>query len=229
MIKKIILTSCLFISTICFSQNNYGIVEYGIAEVNVPLKEGNSQNEMVKNIINTAKTQEFELKFKGKISSFTNKESLDIEQDETLSKLAKIAYTTSDSFYLDLDKKILLKKNEENILIKEQSKDYGWEISTESKKIDQYMCYKATCSISYISRVGKKEKIITAWFAPSLPYSFGPKQYFGLPGLILELTESYTTYIAKKIILNDKEIAIDFPKGKTVTNEEYEQKVLSGN
>jgi hypothetical protein len=38
-----------------------------------------------------------------------------------------------------------------------------------------------------------------------------------------------TTFLATKIEFFDKEIKIDFPKGKTITQEEYERKVLSGN
>jgi GLPGLI family protein len=59
---------------------------------------------------------------------------------------------------------------------------------------------------------GKNVTIIT-WFAPSLPYGYGPKDYNNLPGLILELTEKETTYYASKInITNGTETKIDFPK-----------------
>jgi GLPGLI family protein len=78
-----------------------------------------------------------------------------------------------------------------------------------------------------MGRNGKNISIpITAWFAPSLPYSYGPKDYNGLPGLILELQERKTIYFASLITLSkDKELEIEFPKGKTVTKEDYEKKL----
>lgn len=81
---------------------------------------------------------------------------------------------------------------------------------------------------SYIARDAKEKNItIIAWFAPSLPYAYGPKDYGGLPGLILELTEKETTYYASKInITKNKEVKIDFPKGKMITEEEYNRKAM---
>ena len=66
---------------------------------------------------------------------------------------------------------------------------------------------------------------MTAWFAPSLPYSFGPKNYYGLPGLILELTEGSTTYIVTKIELSNKNISVVQPRGKTISREEYNKRL----
>jgi hypothetical protein len=44
----------------------------------------------------------------------------------------------------------------------------------------------------------------------------------------LELTEKETTYYATNIsITTDKELTINFPKGKTISEEEYNNKVLS--
>lgn len=222
---------CLLWYTIIYSQKNAGIVTYEIADVNVTFKEGNSQNDYVKKIIEAAKTQTFNLVFNGSLSSFTSLEVMNKEsQDETLLKLAKIAYSTSDSYYLDLTKKELITKTEDNILLKSTSIASGWTILKDMKRIDQYDCYKAEYVKKIIARNGKeKEIIITAWFAPSLPFSFGPKEFHGLPGLILELNQNYTTYLAKKIVLSDKELKIDFPKGKTITQEEYDKRVLSGN
>ena len=41
--------------------------------------------------------------------------------------------------------------------------------------------------------------------------------------MILELQDWDTTFLATKIELFDKEIKIDFPKGKTITQEEVTQ------
>lgn len=83
--------------------------------------------------------------------------------------------------------------------------------------------------MKFVNRRGMNTSIpIVAWFAPSLPYSYGPKYFTGLPGLILELTDRKVTFLASSIIiLKDEELPIDFPKGKTISQEDYTKKVMS--
>ncbi|MEM0542271.1 GLPGLI family protein [Flavobacterium sp. j3] len=230
--KKILIIIFIFTyCSICLAQNKSGIIEYAIAAVDVPLLDNKPRSEMLSNIIEIAKSQKFELKFNNNASSFNQILLLDIEQyDENTINLAKIAYTTTDAYFLDVNRKELLTKTAENILLKSSSINSGWKILTETKKIDNYLCYKAIYEYEYVARNNtKKTKIITAWFAPSLPFPFGPIEFHGLPGLILELNKDYTTYQAVKISLINEHIKIDFPKGKTITQEEYEKKALSGN
>lgn len=68
-----------------------------------------------------------------------------------------------------------------------------------------------------------KETVITAWYTPDIPVSQGPGAYWGLPGLILEVTEGNTAILCTKITLNPKEkVAIEAPtKGKKISQEEY--------
>jgi GLPGLI family protein len=228
--KKISIIICgfLFYSS-SFAQYKSGIVEYGITAVVVPLKEGDSQNDMVKSLIEIAKTRKFELKFNFNSSSFSPIKTLDNEQyDENLINLSNIVYATSDSYFIDFNKKELLTKNGDGSLVTSNSiASDGWEILTETKTIDTYLCYKAICSFEFLARNNKtKTKTITAWFAPSLPFSYGPIKFHGLPGLILELTKDYTTYSAQKIVLLNEEIKIDFPRGKTILKDEYEKKSM---
>lgn len=89
------------------------------------------------------------------------------------------------------------------------------------------MCYKAIYSYEYIARGNQiKTKTITAWFAPSLPFSYGPIEFHGLPGLILELNKDYTTYSVHKIVLFDEQIKIDIPRGKIISIDEYKKAIL---
>jgi GLPGLI family protein len=203
-------------------------VEYEIAAVDVPFKEGNSQNDMVKSLIEMAKTQKYELKFNSNFSSFMQVESLDNGQyDENLLRSAKSVYATLDSYFIDGTKKELITKTDDNILVKSDAIASGWKISTETKMIDTYLCYKATYTSEFVARNNKiKTKTITAWFAPSLPFPYGPIEFHGLPGLILELNKDYTTYLAKKIVFVNQELKTDFPKGKTITKDEYEKVIL---
>lgn len=64
---------------------------------------------------------------------------------------------------------------------------------------------------------------VVAWYTPQIPINQGPDDYWGLPGLILEINADRTTILCTKIVLNpkDKE-TIDKPeKGEVVTQEEY--------
>jgi len=68
-----------------------------------------------------------------------------------------------------------------------------------------------------------KEIIVTAWYTPQIPINQGPGEYWGLPGLILEVSADRTTILCSKIIMNPSEKdEIKAPtKGKVVTKQEY--------
>tara|TARA_B110000046_G_scaffold182601_1_gene216952 strand:- start:3349 stop:4083 length:735 start_codon:yes stop_codon:yes gene_type:complete len=95
---------------------------------------------------------------------------------------------------------------------------YEWEITQETKTIGNYLCYKAIITKEY---KGRKSYTI-AWFTPQIPVNFGPRNYNGLPGLILELEKNSIIYTAKKIELNSNRIIeIERPKGKGITQKEF--------
>ena len=70
-----------------------------------------------------------------------------------------------------------------------------------------------------------EEIVITAWYTPQIPVNQGPGEYWGLPGLILEVNADRTTILCSKIIINPGEKEdIKIPsKGKEVTREEYNE------
>lgn len=73
-----------------------------------------------------------------------------------------------------------------------------------------------------------KEVVITAWYSPEIPVNQGPENYWGLPGLILEVNDGQTTILCSKIVLNSKEKVEIKPstKGKEVTQKEYNEIVM---
>lgn len=73
---------------------------------------------------------------------------------------------------------------------------------------------------------GKPKEIeVTAWYTLDIPISQGPGEYWGLPGLILEVNAGKTSILCSKIIMNSKEKeTIAAPKkGKEVTQEKYNE------
>ncbi len=146
----------------------------------------------------------------------------------------------TDVLYKNILEKRFTNKTEisgKRFLIKDNLKDFGWEMTSEIKNIGNYTCYKATRSreeerIKFTSENGKenesKETIIVetiAWYTSEIPVSNGPKGHWGLPGLILEIQEGEETIVCTEIVLNPTErIKIEEPtKGKTVTQEKYDK------
>lgn len=134
-------------------------------------------------------------------------------------------------------------------LVKENLQKLDWKIGTETKQIGNYTCFKGTCSrtdfdVSWYDfswdklrkETELKDKVpsntetskdnmvnIEAWYTPMIPVNQGPGDYWGLPGLILEVSVNNTTLLCSKIVMNpDDKIKIEAPsKGKLVTKKEY--------
>ncbi len=64
---------------------------------------------------------------------------------------------------------------------------------------------------------------VVAWYTPQIPINQGPDDYWGLPGLILEINADRTTILCTKIVLNpEQKEDIEKPeKGDEVTQAEY--------
>ena len=69
-----------------------------------------------------------------------------------------------------------------------------------------------------------KEVTVTAWYCPEIPVNQGPDEYWGLPGLIMEVNDGKTIIMCSKLILNVKEkIEIKAPTGgDKVSQKEYD-------
>ncbi len=70
-----------------------------------------------------------------------------------------------------------------------------------------------------------KQIEITAWYTLDIPISQGPGEYWGLPGLILEVNAGKTVILCSKIVMNskDKETIEEPRKGKEVTQKKYNE------
>ena len=64
---------------------------------------------------------------------------------------------------------------------------------------------------------------VIAWYTPQIPVSQGPSDYWGLPGLILEVSAGNNAMLCSKIVINPEEkTKIEAPKkGQVVTKKEY--------
>lgn len=112
---------------------------------------------------------------------------------------------------LSKDKKVLTEApfQRNTYLITEPLEIIKWEILTSIKKINGFNCQKAICNF--------KGRNYEAWFTTEIPFSYGPWKFNGLPGLILDVSDTkkevqFTAigiYNAtkKSIMLNDNVIS----------------------
>jgi GLPGLI family protein len=138
-------------------------------------------------------------------------------------------------------------------LIQDNLKQLAWTMTGETKKIGNYTCYKATAvravdTTQMTFRMGRPpreeaqkkdstqtnslfqekkptEITITAWYTMDIPVAQGPAHYWGLPGLIMEVSDDRTVLLCSKIVLNPAEkLEIKAPsKGKKVSQAEFDQ------
>lgn len=120
-------------------------------------------------------------------------------------------------------------------LIDDELENREWELTDQSRKIGDYSVYKAIFSTISERKMmtfsdgeeGEMKTIsdttrIEAWYTPEIPVSQGPDDYWGLPGLILEINDGTTTFLCTKVVLNPEGgVNIKVPsKGKKVNREE---------
>lgn len=133
-----------------------------------------------------------------------------------------------------------------NFLVKDDLPKLDWKLEKESKMIGNYLCFKATAlrksndsgfRFGGPRRGNNKEKedtkkdtlpkmtLVTAWYTPQIPVSQGPNEFWGLPGLILEVNYDKTMLLCTKIVLNpkDKKVISIPDNGKEVTQAEYDK------
>lgn len=137
-------------------------------------------------------------------------------------------------YYKNRKKKIKLRQVEtsgELFLIKYPYNEWNIELTSETKKIDKYTCYKAILmKDDYNSILKKKIKVkAIVWYAPEIPLPFGPGGYDGLPGLVMEIERGGIYIVADsiKFTTNDSKNKILPPKGGIeVTAQEYNDKLF---
>lgn len=122
-------------------------------------------------------------------------------------------------------------------LVKDSLPTYQWDLSTETKNIGNYTCYKATFTrevenrqMTFGDRESKEEKkkeiiTTTAWYTPQVPVSNGPDNYQGLPGLILEINDGERLIVSTEIVLNpsEKTEIVAPQKGEVVSQKGYDK------
>lgn len=172
--------------------------------------------------LNTSKI--YELYHKDNIATYQVKQTKNKDADKDIAlknqensniKIIKLGKGTN-TLYKDLSTLKYIKEIEilgKKFLIKDSLTIFNWETSPETKTIGGFVCRKAMAQ--------HKGGAIIAWYTPSIPINDGPDKYWGLPGLIIELSDGDKSYHA--ISINKmNEVSIKKPtEGKIVTQSEY--------
>ena len=195
----------------------------------------------------------YEFTFNKTASIYKQEEKLDQSPNGGGMRMMFMGGGASGKYYKNIQTKTSAKENEFSgkfFLIKDSLTNYNWKMEQETKMIGQNLCFKATAVVERPMKrefqfgrrnnteedrkeQEKKEKEqenikelinVIAWYTLDIPVNNGPGDYWGLPGLILELKDDNTQIFCTKIVLNpkEKEDLKEPTKGKVVTRQEYD-------
>lgn len=165
--KHLIMLTFAFLSSLACLQAQYSEVVY---------------DEIIK-ASNSTRNSEYYLQIDSKASQYyrtktqtqrTNSENLE-ERNKNVTPFVSKNFS---------DKKIIYNQASLNkvFTIAEVMPLQKWKMDTETKKIGNYLCKKATTLF--------RGRAYTAWYTESLPFIGGPWKFDGLPGMILEVASN---------------------------------------
>jgi GLPGLI family protein len=217
----------LFLTFACFSQKNTVYLEYGIiiSDDNGAFTKDKMFADYFLNAVKAAHKLTFGL-------IITKDGSKYYEVDTGIEKSPEMNMAAYQANYVgviyNLENEVFKESKllGNNIYTKEK-KTENWILSSETKVIDGYFCYKATNTYTVVNSAGTFNFPVIAWYCPKLPYNYGPNGYGNLPGLILELQVRNINYGVKKIDLNSEmEFNLRFlDKASILTEEELNKKL----
>lgn len=201
----------------CFYLNaQTGIITYNIKGV-----KDSETSEFVKEVNAELDLMEFGLNYNSTGSYFYKEQHVPL--NVLKSKIATVAAGSPYDFYQYFKTKKSLQNRD--VVNKTYQLDFskrmnGWELKKDTKKIDNYTCYKAVHT-EFIERTQTYREVI-AWYTTDIPVPYGPAGYGGLPGLILELHYGNNAlYVAQKITLNKPIELPKITKGEIITPREW--------
>jgi len=225
---KFLILSILLANFSVFSQCNLKI-EYEV-QLNVIKPSNNlnnSESEMHKYYLNLVEKSNKLLKGKYYVLKISNEESvfnapdfMDYEKNKTL-EIADQLLGFPKNVYTDIEEDVCIE--EIDLLSKkvyyDSENEFDWKIHPETKKLLGYNVRKATTNVE-MKFTESKFKNIEVWFTSDIPCSFGPANYYGLPGLILEVKSKSYTLSSVQINKNDSDIGIE-PISEELVDKQY--------
>tara|TARA_B100001179_G_C18604124_1_gene412826 strand:- start:1512 stop:2135 length:624 start_codon:yes stop_codon:yes gene_type:complete len=179
---------------------------FELKSVNISMRDY-MKNELMK-LKQAYSSTQFMLEFNHSNSMFKVLQTMSIDGRNTSNDVAMSA-DANGIFYTDVPSKSIIRQvhfENTEYFVKEEYPAFDWEILDETKQIGQYTCYKA---IAIKKMENGKSIPVEAWVATSLPFNYGPANYSGAGGLILELKTPVFIFKVSEIRLFDDEREID--------------------
>ena len=229
-----------------YAQDFQGVATYQTqrhVELKMDSTSSGFDNEMQKTIQEQLRKQfqrEYKLVFNANESVYKEEENLDKPQAPSTSGFQIQISGNTDILYKNTKEKNYVRQSEllgKQFLIKDELTPPEWKLEKETKNIGQYTCFKATLteeieerSFSSVNGEGEEEvnmveRVTTAWYTLDIPVNHGPDDFWGLPGLILEINDGKSAMMCTQVVLNPKEkVVIKAPdNGKEVDQETYDK------
>lgn len=238
----------LFISTNLFAQGFQGKAYYQ-TKTTFDMKMDSSrvsteQQERIKEMMKKRFEKVYELSFNSSESIYKEEEQL--EQPGKSGGFRMFGGFGSGKNYKNTKTKTYIEEQNlmgKQFLVKDNLKTLDWKFVDESKMIGKHFCFKAIATKQVDNnafRFGRRDRKkdegekpkdslktieIIAWYTVDIPVNHGPSEYWGLPGLILEVNADKTQIVCTKIVINPKEkTEIKEPiKGDVVTAKEFKE------
>jgi GLPGLI family protein len=221
----------LFISLSSFSQEKNYTIRYTLFFTEQDESGGSEYKKIMVGVFKKSGQVNFNLYVKDSLSYFIAEDGIDNSNLSYQLALTKPLYSTP--LFTNFNKKEIVCKNSPNFIFfdKDQfliKRDFisNWEIQSETKVIDDKLCYKAISKgNNYYHSKGKLINFdVTAWFCPEIPINAGPVYFNNLPGLILEISYLDVKLVATSIKFDVDEKLIKQPNGKKIVSyDEYEK------
>ncbi|KAA1240372.1 GLPGLI family protein [Aquimarina sp. RZ0] len=183
-----------FISaTTLFAQQNNGFLVY---------------HTIVNNSNGTSFASEYELYFGSEVSLYIKRGSAkmikgkktkeELRNGTVIRNEVQILKPKKENFYFSnfKTKELVFRETvaQELYTIRDSVNEILWKLKNEFKTVGDYKCQKATTSY--------RGRNYVAWFTSDIPVSYGPWKLQGLPGLILEASDSRGQYEFKASKMN---------------------------
>lgn len=183
------------------------------------------------------------------ILTFNQYESF-FKEEEKLDAIGGATDTWGANFsrgdqYKNLKDSTLIQSQEfygKRFVIKDELPKINWVKGNETKQIGNYLCFKAVATIptetlnwynfswNDLTNSDSEEvsmSTIEAWYTLQIPLGHGPAEFWGLPGLVLEVSTGNTTILCSEISINTSSSdPIDIPnKGEETSIANYRKVV----
>ncbi|MEP6262452.1 MAG: GLPGLI family protein [Gillisia sp.] len=227
---KILILILLLITNSVYSQISSGKIRYSTRfNVKVILQDTKPNphlKSMYENVEAEVERSNSFLIFNQDSSEFKTEPNLPLDKNKAAHSLAQ-GIISSGIHFVKKDEYINLRKVSGKTFRIKEIQSIDWEITRDVGMIKGYKVYRAYGNKYFINAVsGNARQIkIEAWFAPAINFSYGPKGYHGLPGLILQLEDGPITFFAEDINLFQKDnLNIKWPsEGVLISKEDYDR------